>query len=317
MNDSLTSIPLWLSVWLMSLCEKTHMQLPLVGSAEASEENQNRSKSNEPRDGTESSDANYSREYYAKNRERMREYRRKRYHENPERQKANSERWKAKNLERVLNKARLSQRDRISRLTPEEKTARNLKNNRRALELHPNLRREQYEKSYGNPVSRKKILVACKEYRKKNRDKISAYQVRWITEKRRTDPHFKMIQDLRLRAHAALRGQLKQSSTTALLGCDKNTALQFIEAQFQPGMTWNNRGRRPGCWVIDHRIPIAAHDLSTLEGRTAAFHYTNLQPLWFEENLKKSSWHDGKLWSRKDHELPACPPVVEAAQSPA
>ncbi len=54
-------------------------------------------------------------------------------------------------------------------------------------------------------------------------------------------------------------------------------------------MSWANYGRKPGmrCWEIDHRIPCSRYDLTDPEQQRQCFHYTNLQPLWRDVNLRK------------------------------
>jgi hypothetical protein len=48
-------------------------------------------------------------------------------------------------------------------------------------------------------------------------------------------------------------------------------------------MTWDNYG--VGGWEIDHIIPLAS--AKTEEEVYKLCHYTNLQPLWANENFKK------------------------------
>ena len=49
-------------------------------------------------------------------------------------------------------------------------------------------------------------------------------------------------------------------------------------------MTWENYGMYG--WHIDHKIPLCSANNET--ELLKLFHYTNLQPLWAEDNLKKN-----------------------------
>jgi hypothetical protein len=48
-------------------------------------------------------------------------------------------------------------------------------------------------------------------------------------------------------------------------------------------MNWSNRKE----WHIDHIIPLSS--AKTEEELLKLFHYTNLQPLWANDNIKKSN----------------------------
>lgn len=50
-------------------------------------------------------------------------------------------------------------------------------------------------------------------------------------------------------------------------------------------MIWENYGE----WHIDHIIPCSAFNLEDREQALRCFHYTNLQPLWAQDNLSKSN----------------------------
>lgn len=52
-------------------------------------------------------------------------------------------------------------------------------------------------------------------------------------------------------------------------------------------MTWDNWNFKG--WHIDHIIPCSSFNLNNLEEQKKCFHYTNLQPLWWWENLSKSN----------------------------
>ena len=118
-----------------------------------------------------------------------------------------------------------------------------------------------------------------KDYREANKDKRNA-QAR---ERRKTDPLFKMKWNLRSRTSQAFRdkGYSKTSKTQEMLGTDWEIVKEHIEKQFTKGMSWKNYGD----WHIDHIIPLAS--ANTEEELKKLCHYTNLQPLWALDNIKK------------------------------
>lgn len=87
----------------------------------------------------------------------------------------------------------------------------------------------------------------------------------------------------------------KAARTLDLIGCSVEALIHHLEAQFAPGMTWENHGRwrkhGPRRWHIDHIRPCASFDLTDPEQQRACFHYTNLRPLWAVDNIIKGSKH--------------------------
>lgn len=125
-----------------------------------------------------------------------------------------------------------------------------------------------------------------KEYRLKNINQIRVTRNNYTITRRKIDINYKIICTLRNRLGRALRGNLKIKTTLELIGCSIEILKQHLESKFTEGMDWNNHSLHG--WHIDHIRPCASFDLSNTEQQKQCFHYTNLQPLWAEENLKKS-----------------------------
>jgi hypothetical protein len=101
------------------------------------------------------------------------------------------------------------------------------------------------------------------------------------------DVNFKLRGILRGRLNKALRGSYKAGSAVKDLGCSISELKTYIESQFQPGMTWESFGKAG--WHLDHIRPLASFDLTDPKQLKQACHYTNLQPLWAADNLRKGS----------------------------
>ena len=116
--------------------------------------------------------------------------------------------------------------------------------------------------------------------------KINEWHKEYNRKQRKNNVSFAILASLRSRLTHALNGKDKSKRTVELLGCSVNQLKQHLEIQFKEGMTWSNYGLKG--WHIDHIKPCASFDLSKPEEQAKCFHYTNLQPLWAEENILKS-----------------------------
>jgi hypothetical protein len=104
-------------------------------------------------------------------------------------------------------------------------------------------------------------------------------------QRRKSNPSLRIAQICRIRTGLALKnGFYKKEKTFDLIGCSPNFLKQYIESKFQEGMTWENYGRFG--WHIDHIKPCVRFDLSKPKERAKCFHYTNLQPLWWRDNVR-------------------------------
>jgi hypothetical protein len=101
----------------------------------------------------------------------------------------------------------------------------------------------------------------------------------------RTNPYYKLTMCLRERLNKAIINNQKSGSAVKDLGCTIPELKQYLESKFQEGMSWDNHGLHG--WHIDHITPLASFDLTDREQFLKACHYTNLQPLWAKDNLKK------------------------------
>jgi hypothetical protein len=94
-----------------------------------------------------------------------------------------------------------------------------------------------------------------------------------------------MLSNLRNRLYYTIKREYKDKTTKELLGCRLEKLKRHLEDQFEEGKTWDNYGE----WHIDHIKPCTSFDFTKEKDQKECFHYTNLQPLWAEDNLKKQA----------------------------
>ena len=114
---------------------------------------------------------------------------------------------------------------------------------------------------------------------KKEREK------RYQKDRKERDLNFRLASNIRSRICNALRRGRPRSAIESL-GCSIDELKNWIETQFQNGMSWNNWGR--DTWHIDHIKPLASFDLTDPKQFDEATHYSNLQPLWSADNYAKN-----------------------------
>ena len=124
-----------------------------------------------------------------------------------------------------------------------------------------------------------------REWRERNKEARAEYQKAWEAEKRATDLNHRLKGCLSHRVREAIKHGYKSAATLELLGCSLEKVRAHLEAQFLPGMSWDNW--TSDGWHIDHIRPCASFDLSDPEQQRACFHYSNLQPLWASDNCAK------------------------------
>jgi hypothetical protein len=146
-------------------------------------------------------------------------------------------------------------------------------------------KRNQYIKQYKeqNPDYVQKTQQQTKEWLKNHPE----YMNEWYKVKKSTNIDYKISHNLRERLRIALHNNSKGAKTLEMLGCTIEEFKQYLSIKFTDGMNWENYGRKG--WHIDHIRPCSSFDLSDFEQQKQCFHYTNLQPLWWKDNLIKSA----------------------------
>jgi len=129
-----------------------------------------------------------------------------------------------------------------------------------------------------NPEKNKQVQS---NYRSSNLNRINEYH----KKRRSSDPLYHLICNMRSTCCRVVK-QLclgkKPASTFKWMGCSPEELKTHFENLFLEGMSWENYGK----WHIDHIRPISSFKK---EEWKQINHYTNLQPLWAEDNLKKSN----------------------------
>lgn len=125
----------------------------------------------------------------------------------------------------------------------------------------------------------------------KRRKWASVYQVNKHKTRLAIDPGYKIQTILKTRISTMLKRNHRAGGLHELIGCSSDKLREHLEDKFQEGMNWENYGHGPGKWNVDHIRPLISFDLTDPVQQRQAFHYSNLQPLWFEDNMRK-----GKKW---------------------
>jgi hypothetical protein len=136
-------------------------------------------------------------------------------------------------------------------------------------------------------ATRDKKANYMRKYRAENRKRVVESNWRCVRRRLSLDPAYRLLRALRVRLCAAVRGTYRSGSAVRDLGMPVAEFKARLEAQFLPGMAWENWGKGEGKWQIDHFFPLAAADLSDRAQLLAVCNYRNLQPLWFADNVAK------------------------------
>jgi hypothetical protein len=137
-----------------------------------------------------------------------------------------------------------------------------------------------------NKEHRKEYL---KEYREKNIDKIREIKRNYEKTRKHNDPLYKLINNFRTAIYQVLKENnvQKNGHYFEILKYLPEDLIVHLEKQFKDGMNWDNYGE----WHVDHILPISRHNIQEIgdEEFMKCWSLNNLQPMWGEENIRKSN----------------------------
>jgi hypothetical protein len=152
--------------------------------------------------------------------------------------------------------------------------------------------------------NREKRLEYFAEWQKNNQEHRREYHKQWRTEnvdkwrktkrdyeknRKDSDPLYKLVANFR----TAIWTVLKENNITKfghyfdILQYSPEELIVHLENQFKDDMTWDNYG----VWHVDHKLPITSFDIQEIgdEEFMKCWCLDNLQPMWGEENIRKSN----------------------------
>ena len=128
-----------------------------------------------------------------------------------------------------------------------------------------------------------------KEYRENNVDKIRQIKRDYERNRKVNDPLYKLISNFRTAIYQVLKENRvdKNQSYFDVLQYTPEQLIVHLEKQFTERITWENYGE----WHVDHKLPISSFNIQEMGDSEfmKCWSLENLQPMWGEENIRKSN----------------------------
>ena len=133
-----------------------------------------------------------------------------------------------------------------------------------------------------NPEKRKEYM---RKYRERNGARINERR----RARRNNNPQMRLARNIGTAMRDTLKHHKAGRPWESLVGYTEDDLRRHLEAQFQPGMTWDNYGKDG--WHMDHIIPVSVFSYNRPEDIDfqRCWAMDNLQPLWAHKNLSKGA----------------------------
>lgn len=179
-----------------------------------------------------------------------------------------------KNRKKILDRVKKYRKENIDIIREKDKIR-----SKKKYKNNPEIYQSYYNKN------KEFILEYKKIWSEKNHQKIKEQKRENYKNRNKNDFIFNLKNRMRNSLYSYLKklNITKKNKTFEIVGCTPQELKEHLEKQFIDGMSWENRGE----WHIDHIIPLSS--AKTEEELYKLCHYTNLQPLWAIDNIKKSN----------------------------
>lgn len=160
------------------------------------------------------------------------------------------------------------------------------------------------KKYFSKPEVKERLKKNHKIWSEKNREHLFEYHKKWRTEnidkwrktkrdyeknRKDSDPLYKLVANFRTAIYTVLKESNvdKYGHYFDVLQYSPEELINHLEKQFKDDMTWDNYG----IWHVDHKLPITSFDIQEMgdEEFMKCWSLDNLQPMWGEENIRKSN----------------------------
>ena len=165
--------------------------------------------------------------------------------------------------------------------------------------------REVAMKKYeSKPETKERKKENHKTWSEKNRDHLNDYHQKWREKnidkhrenkrnyektRKHTDPIYKLINNFRTAVYQVLKESnvQKNGHYFEILKYTPDELIIHLEEKFTGEMSWDNYG----IWHVDHIRPISSFNIQEIgdESFMECWSLKNLQPLWGDENIRKSN----------------------------
>lgn len=236
-----------------------------------------------------SKQAEYNRKYYLANRERIARQRLERAAKDPDAVRTAAARWRDANRELLKTRYEKNRSKSLQRSRKYYEANCDRIKSRRRQHYAANAEAERASKA----AYRKANPHVSRAYYLANKEAIHRWSYQYLRRRQAEQPSLKVYAWLLRNMSRALTRHLQGRKVTAkskivrCLGCSWCEFMAHIERQFQPGMTWANHGRSG--WHFDHIRPLSSFDLTDESQLLAAAHFSNVQPLWAADNIRKGN----------------------------